>query len=74
MAIYGYARASTLEHLNVLGRYAFFMLPELVARRTASALVKCPMMISELGHTTHSRHVENPYLGFLFRCYSDPAY
>jgi len=30
------------------------------------------MMISELGHTTHSRHVENPYLGFLFRCYSDP--
>jgi hypothetical protein len=37
MAIYGYARASTLEHLNVLGRYAFFMLPELVARRTASA-------------------------------------
>jgi len=28
-------------------------------------------MISESGHTTHSRHVENPYLGFLFRCYSD---
>jgi hypothetical protein len=32
------------------------------------------MMISESGHTTHSRHVENPYLGFLFRCYSDPLY
>jgi hypothetical protein len=29
-------------------------------------------MISESGHTTHSRHVENPCLGFLFRCYSDP--
>jgi hypothetical protein len=29
-AIYGYARASTLKHLNVLGRYAF-TLPELVA-------------------------------------------
>ena len=21
---------------------------------------------------THMRHAENPYLGFLFRCYSDP--
>jgi probable HAF family extracellular repeat protein len=31
------------------------------------------MMISESGHTTHSRHVENPCLGFLFRCYSDPG-
>ena len=42
-------------------------------RVRSGALVKCPMMISELGHTTHSRHVENPYLGFLFRCYSDPS-
>jgi hypothetical protein len=33
-AICGYARASTLKHLNVLGRYAF-TLPELVALRTA---------------------------------------
>ena len=28
-------------------------------------------MISELTQT-HTRHSESPYLGFLFRCYSDP--
>ena len=71
MAIYGDARASTLEQDVTIQEEA----PELVAGGNCArcvALVKRPMTIAESRQMTHSRHAQNPYLGFLFRCYSDP--
>jgi hypothetical protein len=64
------------RHLNVLGRYAF-TLPELVSLITANCarcgiLARCQTTISEPRETTHLRRAGNPYLGFLFRCYSGP--